>query len=184
MFATRLLGHCATGKGSSYTKNEYNFFFVANLMVNIILLDNFFKKKKKKKVLSEKPWKTVLGAHLMIFTERKRLAPKIDITFLSLIRYWIFYYLAGFSKKKKLYFSRKWQKCSGMTSLFKRRGRLVTKMNITFFIGNEVSNIFSSNNFFEESNIFQKNSKKIWGGHDDFLGEGASYAKNEYNLFY
>ncbi len=26
LFATWLLGHCATCNGSSYTKNEYNFF--------------------------------------------------------------------------------------------------------------------------------------------------------------
>ncbi len=26
--------------------------------------------------------------------------------------------------------------------------------------------------------------KKIFGGHDHFLEEGSSHAKNEYNLFY
>ncbi len=45
-------------------------------------------------------------------------------------------------------------------SLLKARGRLATKMNITFFMGNEVLNIFSSNNFFDKSNIFQENSEK------------------------
>ncbi len=40
----------------------------------------------------------------------------------------------------------------------------MTKLNITFLMGNEVFNIFSSNNFFEESNIFQENGEKcFWG---------------------
>ncbi len=44
----------------------------------------------------------------------------------------------------------------------KDRGRLATKMNITFFMGNEVLNIFSSNNFFEENNIFRENDEKTF----------------------
>ncbi len=43
-------------------------------------------------------------------------------------------------------------------------------MNITFFMGNVVLNILSCNNFFEKSNIFGDNRKKILGGHDHFLG--------------
>ncbi len=43
-------------------------------------------------------------------------------------------------------------------------GRLVTKMNISFFMGNYVLNIFSSNNCFEESYIFHENCEnKFWG---------------------
>ncbi len=51
--------------------------------------------------------------------------------------------------------------------------RLATRMNITFFMGNEVSNILSFNNFFEKSNIFGDNGEKILGGYDHFLGEGV-----------
>ncbi len=41
------------------------------------------------------------------------------------------------------------------------------KINITSFMGNEVLNIFSYNNFFEESNTLLKNSeKKNFGGID------------------
>ncbi len=48
-------------------------------------------------------------------------------------------------------------------SLFWREGRWATKMNITFFfMGNEILNIFSSNNFFEENNIFEKMGKTIF----------------------
>ncbi len=51
-------------------------------------------------------------------------------------------------------------------SLLKGRGRLTTKMNITFFIGNEVLNIFSFNNFLDKSNIFPENGgKKMFAGH-------------------
>ncbi len=39
-------------------------------------------------------------------------------------------------------------------------------MNITFFffMGNDVLNIFLSNNFFEESNIYRENSEKKFRG--------------------
>ncbi len=40
-----------------------------------------------------------------------------------------------------------------------------------FYMGNEVWNILSFNNFFEKSNIFGDNGEKILGGHDHFLGE-------------
>ncbi len=43
---------------------------------------------------------------------------------------------------------------------------------ITFFMENEVLNIFSFNNFFEKINIFGENGEKILEGHDHFLGEG------------
>ncbi len=49
------------------------------------------------------------------------------------------------------------------------RRYLATKMNITFFMGNEVLNIFSLNNFFEKSNIFGENREKIFGKRDHFL---------------
>ncbi len=55
-------------------------------------------------------------------------------------------------------------------SLLKERGCLTTKMNITFLMGNEVLNIFSTNNFFEKSNIFrEKKSEKTFGGYDHFF---------------
>ncbi len=57
--------------------------------------------------------------------------------------------------------------------LLKERRRLATRMNINFFMGNEVWNILSFNNFFEKSNIFVDNGEKILGGHDHFLGEGV-----------
>ncbi len=41
------------------------------------------------------------------------------------------------------------------------------------FMGNVISNTFSSNNFFEKSNIFGENGKQNFVGHDHFLGEGV-----------
>ncbi len=58
---------------------------------------------------------------------------------------------------------------------------MTTKMNATFYTGNEILNIFSSNNFVEKNNIFGENKgKKLLA--DTTMG--SSYAKNEYNLFY
>ncbi len=59
---------------------------------------------------------------------------KINVSFLSQIRYSIFYHLAVFSKKAV--FSEKTAKNSfwGPKSLLKGRGRLAMKMNITFFM--------------------------------------------------
>ncbi len=52
----------------------------------------------------------------------------------------------------------------GPKSLLKRKERPVMKMNITFFIRNEVLNIFSLNSFAEKSNIFGENGgKHFWG---------------------
>ncbi len=39
-------------------------------------------------------------------------------------------------------------------------------------MGNEILNIFLSNKFFEESNIFRENEKKIFGGNVHFLIDG------------
>ncbi len=49
----------------------------------------------------------------------------------------------------------------------------MAKVNITFFMGNKVLNIFSSDGFFEESNILCENGEKILGRRDHFLGEGG-----------
>ncbi len=62
-------------------------------------------------------------------------------------------------------FPRKCRKTvSGGQILLKRKGRLAMKMNITFFMGNEVLNIFYLNNFFEESNIFREIDERFFWG--------------------
>ncbi len=74
------------------------------------------------------------------------------------------YCLAVFSKKTA--FSEKMAKTQllGPKSLLKGVGHQATKMSITFFMGNEVLNIFSFNSFFEKSNIFGENREKIFWG--------------------
>ncbi len=52
-------------------------------------------------------------------------------------------------------------------TIFITQRYLTPKLNITFFMGNEVLNIFSSNNFFDNRNIFGENGKKIF-----FFGGG------------
>ncbi len=67
-------------------------------------------------------------------------------------------------------------------NVLRGRGRLGTKINITFFVGNEVLNIFHST-IFAKKTIFSKiTAKIIFEGHDLFWGNGASDDKNEYKL--
>ncbi len=70
-------------------------FFIRNLTLNIFLFNNFFEKscifrKNRKKMF----W----GCIWQFFRDRRCLTPKINITFLSQMRYRIFYYLPIFSK--------------------------------------------------------------------------------------
>ncbi len=83
---------CATSKGSSYTKNEYNLaFLLSQIRCWILFYSIIFLKKSN---IFEKTGKNCFGGTFdNTFRERKRLTPKINITFfLSKIRYWIFYY--------------------------------------------------------------------------------------------
>ncbi len=60
-------------------------------------------------------------------------------------------------------------------AVLRRRGRLVTKINITFFVGNEVLNIFIEQ-FFQpkKKTYFPKYLQKIiFGGHE-FLWQSRS----------
>ncbi len=98
LFATRPLGHCATCQGSSHTKNEYNLFY-EKLDAEYFLIQQFFRKKQ---YFLRKLRKTVLGRIWQFFRERRRLVPKINITFFYHkweMRYWIFYYLTVFFEK-------------------------------------------------------------------------------------
>ncbi len=58
------MGLCATFSGSSYTKNEYNH-FDHKIDAEYFLIQQFFSKKGS--IFQEKPWKTILEAHLTIF---------------------------------------------------------------------------------------------------------------------
>ncbi len=87
------LCHCATCQGSSYTKNEYSLFY-QKFEAEYFFIRQFFRKsyifrENRKKLFWKRIWQ--------FFRERRRLMPKINLTFLSQMRYWIFY-LPIFSK--------------------------------------------------------------------------------------
>ncbi len=58
---------------------------------------------------------------------------------------------------------------SGGEVSFEGKGCLATKMNITFFMGNEVLNIFPLTIFSKQATFLEKLWKKMFGGHDHFL---------------
>ncbi len=60
---------------------------------------------------------------------------------------------------------------TGQVSFEGKGASLATKMNITFFMENEVLNSYSSNNFFEKKQHFSEKWQKILGGggHEYFL---------------
>ncbi len=64
------LGHCMACKGLSYTKSEYNLFWVF-----------FYSTIYSKSILRENREKLFWGQMWPFFKERRRLAPKINISF-------------------------------------------------------------------------------------------------------
>ncbi len=70
-------------------------FFIRNLMPNICLFNNFFENSC---IFRENRKKLFWGRIWQLFRGRRGLTPKINITFLSRMRYRIFYYLLIFSK--------------------------------------------------------------------------------------
>ncbi len=98
--------HCATCQESSYTKNEYSLSY-RKFDAEYFFIQQFFRKKS------------------CIFRENH----------------------------KKLFWRRIWQ-------FFRERRRLTPKINITFFITNDVSNILLFNNFFQKCVIFWEN--RFW----------------------
>ncbi len=139
LFATRPLGHYATCKGSSYTKNVYNFFghrtpkmyitFLSEIRCWIFLYSTVFSKKIS--IFWENCEKMFWGHIWRFFRERRRLAPKINITFYHKWGTEYFYYLLGFSKKAV--FSEKIAKTVSEGQVFFQGNRcLAKKMNIPF----------------------------------------------------
>ncbi len=69
-------------------------------------------------------------------------------------------------------------------AIFNTHSHLTPKLNITFFMGNVILNIFSFNSFFYESNIFRENGEKKFWWTWPFLVDGVVLYQNEYNLFF
>ncbi len=58
------------------------------------------------------------------------------------------------------------------------------RMNITFFMGNDILNIFSFNNFSEKSNIFGENGgKNFWRTRPFFRRRGHLTIKMNINFW-
>ncbi len=100
----------------------------------------------------------------------------------------MFYYKTSFSKKAVfLEKTAKNQFVEGQDHS-EGRGRLVTKINIIFFVGIDVLNIFHLITFSKKKTIFSKITAKnyFWGALPLLRewGRGASDDKNEHNLFW
>ncbi len=80
-----------------------------------------------------------------------------------------------------------WKNCKkqfmGGNGHFARKGCLVTKIDINFFVWNEVLNI-SHITIFKKIFFSKITEKKNFGGPDHFSENEVSKDKNEYNLFY
>ncbi len=79
LLATGPLGHCANYQGSSYTKNECNL-LIRNQMLNTFLIDNLYEKCSIFRLNREKQF--LRGRIWQFCRKKRRLAPKINITFL------------------------------------------------------------------------------------------------------
>ncbi len=89
--------HCAKCKGSSILHQKWILPISSEIRRWIFFYSTIFWKKT---VFSEKNSEKLFRGHIWrFFRERRRLAPKINTSFSSQIMYWIFYYLAVFSKR-------------------------------------------------------------------------------------
>ncbi len=120
---TQPLGHCVNCQGSSYTKNEYNLFY-QKLDIKPFFIGQFFRKKV---VFSEKTVKNCRRIW-QFFREKRHLAPKININFLSQIKIWIFY----LQKKSYIFWENSKNPFLGSKSLLEERECLARKMNNFF----------------------------------------------------
>ncbi len=102
---------------------------------------------------------------------RSHLTLKMNITFFSHKLGAKYFYIQQFFQKKQ-YFPRKWQKpaSGGQVPFEGKRASGDENEYTTFFVGNEVLNIFLSNNFLKEITFPRKYRKKFWG-HEQFLRE-------------
>ncbi len=117
---------------------------------------------------------------------RGHLTPKMNIIFfIRNLMLNIFLFNSFFEKscifrenREKLFWGRIWQ-------FFRERRRFTLKINITFFITNEVLNILLFSNFFQKIfNFLRKCQKTVSGAQVSFERKEASDDENEYNLFY
>ncbi len=85
---------------------------------------------------------------------------------------------------KKAVFSEKKLFWEHIQQFFRERRRLAPKINVTFFIMNEVRNILLLKFFLKKLYFLKKRQKTISGAQVSFEGNGASGDENKYNLEY
>ncbi len=110
-------------------------FFIRNLMLNIFLFNNFFEKSC---IFRENRKKLFRGRIWQFFRERRHLMPKINITFFITNEVSNILSHTNFFQKCVIFWENARKPFLGPKSLLKERSRLVTRMNINFFMGNEV----------------------------------------------
>ncbi len=125
-------------------------------MLNIFLFNNFFEKssifwENREKLFWEHIWQ--------FFRERRRLAPKSNITFFITNEVMNSLLFNRFFQKSCIFWKNSKRPFLG-PSLLKGMGR----MNVTFFIGNEVLNIFHLTIFLKKATFLEKMGKNNFGG--------------------
>ncbi len=104
------------------------------------------------------------------------------------ILYKFFFLMSILSSRKtsRMFFNLYWKNCKKPfmweNDHFERNTCLSTKINITFFVGIEVLNIFHIT--IKKKEIPEYQQKIMFKGHDHFSGNEVSDDKNEYNLLY
>ncbi len=97
----------------------------------------------------------------------------------------MFYYKTSFSKKAVILLKTAKNPFVRGHDYFENRGCLATKINVTFFVGIDVFNIFHSTTFSKKNNIFQNNSEKLLlAGMTIFEGTGRQTTKMNITFFW
>ncbi len=97
----------------------------------------------------------------------------------------MFYYRTSFSKKAVFLEKTTKNPFVGGYCRFERRGHLATKINITFFVGINVLNIFYLTTFSKKNNIFQNIREKLFlEGVTIFEGTGCRMTKMNITYFF
>ncbi len=126
-------------------------------MLNIFLFNNVFEKSS---TFWENREKLFWVCIWQFFRERRPFAPKINVTFFITNEVLNILLFSSFSKKKSCIFWENGKKpFLGPKSLLMGRGRLVTKMNITFFMGMRLWIFFHFTIFSRKRNIFGENGE-------------------------
>ncbi len=144
-----------TGRKYIKTKMSVNF-LMGNKVLNIFSLNNFFKKSG---IFRENSGKLVLGK-VAIFEGKGHNTTIMNISFSVLNEVLNSFSLNNYFENSNIFRESRGKRVLDDMAIFEGKGRNTTKICITFFMEHKVLNIFSLNNFFENSNIFRENRGK------------------------